>query len=73
VYGLADQNGFMYNFWLYQGSQPQTHLLVLNLIQKLLHIHPTKYFTLYCDSYYGSWKLAEGIICYWLFVCNSFF
>ena len=59
MYGLADGNGYMWDFWLYQGSQPPTRELVMEFVTKLINAHPNMSFTVYCDSY-GSWELAQG-------------
>lgn len=58
---MADGKGYMWDFWLYQGDQPPTHALVLEFVQKLRNVHPNMTFTVYCDSYYGSWNLAQGM------------
>ena len=57
----------MWDFWMYQGSQPPTHELVLEFIAKLRAAHPNMIFTVYCDSYYGSWKLAQGFLSFLYF------
>ena len=54
---LADVDGYVYNFWLYKGKQPKVHEIVINFVKSL----PSKPFKLYCDSYYGSYKLAEQL------------
>jgi hypothetical protein len=57
IYALADLIGFMWDFWIYQGSQSTTKNIVIDFVKKL----PSKEYTIYCDSYYGSWELADEL------------
>ena len=35
MYVLADCNGYMWDFWIYEGHQDATHEIVMEFIKKL--------------------------------------
>lgn len=35
MYGLADGNGYMWDFWIYEGEQPSTNEIVIDFMRKL--------------------------------------
>jgi len=54
IYILADEKGYVYDFWIYRGNQPKTKDIVLNFAVRL----PGEGYILTFDAYYGGWELA---------------
>lgn len=53
-YALTDETGYVWAFWTYSGYQPKTVEIVTGFTEHL----PNRPYFVYCDSYYGSLKLA---------------
>jgi hypothetical protein len=54
IYILADDVGFTWDLWNYEGAQPRVKDIVLNFVKKLKSVQ----YSVYADSYYGSEQLA---------------
>lgn len=54
IYILADRTGYVYDFWIYRGTQPSTKEIVLAFANCL----PGPGYILTFDAYYGGWNIA---------------
>lgn len=56
IYAMCDILGFFFDYFFYEGQNGNTFGIVKNFVDKL----PSKsYYTIYTDSYYGSYELAQ--------------
>lgn len=59
LYGLADQYGFLYDFWFYDGTKKHTLTgVVLEFAKQIPH---PEHYVMVVDSLYGSYDLMEGL------------
>jgi hypothetical protein len=56
-YALCDEDGYIWWFWTYKGSQPSTSLIV----SKFTAMLPNWGYHVYVDSYYGTESLAQKL------------
>ncbi len=70
IYLLADSTNFVYDFWIYRGTQPFMMEIVSNFVDSL----PGKGYCIVADAYYGRLQTAKQLLQtdqYFLFSCKA--
>ena len=61
IYVIADKTGYIYDFWVYQGSNAEHNTKPLDVVIDFLPQVPSNEHVIIVDAYYGCLGLANAL------------